>query len=422
MSEPTPDFLAQERLSRVLRASFRRAITHATGTEPTAPELDALVRRELPGLQHEFGSDFLLRLAQQPPPSAPPELDLPADGSVEHAWLTPAQRQEAESALWFARLHGIDSITDALRWHSVCNHAALTAPILRRCVDEFLLAKRCEKLAPTTVHAYNLRLNNFARQFGDRRPATLTPQELSDYLARWTNSTSRLAHWGSLSAFFNWLTRSRYLLENPLSSGVSRPRSKAAARLIYTPEEAAHILRLTKTTDEIGFWAVSLFAGLRDCELQRLQKQPDPWQVIDLTRGLIDLTRAPFAYASNRRTITLLPAALAWLRWMKARDIPFYPLNHWEKFRITRATVMASRYATPAAAAAGRQGLIIGEKKVYAMARRSYISYRLALTGVSYANISDESGTTERLLRSEYYRKASKEEAERYFSLKPNSV
>ena len=53
------------------------------------------------------------------------------------------------------------------------------------------------------------------------------------------------------------------------------------------------------------------------------------------------------------------------------------------------------------------------------MARRSYISYRLALTGVSYANVSDESGATERLLRSEYYRKVSKEEAERYFSLKP---
>ena len=56
------------------------------------------------------------------------------------------------------------------------------------------------------------------------------------------------------------------------------------------------------------------------------------------------------------------------------------------------------------------------------MARRSYISYRLALTGVSSAHISDESGTIERLLRSAYYRPASSAEAERSFSLKPNRI
>jgi len=80
---------------------------------------------------------------------------------------------------------------------------------------------------------------------------------------------------------------------------------------------------------------------------------------------------------------------------MKVRGVPFYPLNHWEKFRVPGATVMA---------------------------RRSYISYRIALSGASYAHVSDEAGTTGRLLRSEYYRKASKEDAERYFSLKPASV
>ncbi len=114
--------------------------------------------------------------------------------------------------------------------------------------------------------------------------------------------------------------------------------------MVATPEEAAHILRLTESTDEAGFWAVSLFAGVRDCELQRLQRQPDPWRVVDFRRGQIDLSRAPIAYASNRRIIKLLPVTLTWLRWMKARGVPFHPLNHGQKFRVTRATVMASRY------------------------------------------------------------------------------
>lgn len=422
MANSTPGFLAQERLTRVLRSALSRALTQIRGSEPAGPELDAMVRQELPALHKEFGAGFLVRLAAEPPSSPPPEMEIPSDGSLENVWLATQQRREAESALWYARLHGIDSIVDALRWHYVCNRAALNAPPVRRCIDEFLLAKRCEKLAPSTVHCYNLRLNKFAEEHGDRRPGTITPHELSDYLSRWTNASSRHAHWGTLSTFFNWLTRLRYILENPVANGVHRSKPRAAARLIYTPDEAAHILRLTKDTDEVGFWAVSLFAGLRDSELQRLQRQANPWQIVDLEHGVMDLTKAPFAYASNRRLIKLLPVAISWLKWMKCRDIPFYPLNHWEKFRVTRATVLASRYASAAAAAASRSGFILNEKRVYAMARRSYISYRLALTGASYAHISDEAGATERLLRSEYYRKASKDEAERYFSLKPNRV
>ena len=420
MNEVAPTFLKQERLHRVLRSTFRRALAQARGTEPSEAELDVVVRQEFPALTAEFGSSFLLRLAEQPAPSAPPVVDPPTDGSIECAWLTPEQRREAESALWFAKLHGIESITDALRWHTVCNRAALSAPPLRRCVDEFHLAKRCERLAPQTLHHYRLRLNPFTAQFGDRRPATITAKDLAGHLARWPNPATRLAHWETLSTFFNWMMRVRYVLENPLSQAMGRPRVRKAAGLIYTPEEAAHLLRLTRHTAEVGFWALSLFAGLRRSELQQIHKQPDPWRVIDRKRGVIDLSNKP--WVANRRIITILPVLSAWLDWMKAHDVPFFPRNHFEKFRLTRAAILAHRYATPAAAAEGRQGLTIDGTKVYAMARRSYISYRLALTGVSYAHVSEEAGTTEQLIRSEYYRKATKEEAQRYFSLKPNRV
>ena len=56
-----------------------------------------------------------------------------------------------------------------------------------------------------------------------------------------------------------------------LRGDVVRNSHKKAAGLIYTPGEAKHILRLTKDTDEVGFWALSLFGGLREYELQRIQ-------------------------------------------------------------------------------------------------------------------------------------------------------
>jgi hypothetical protein len=161
-----------------------------------------------------------------------------------------------------------------------------------------------------------------------------------------------------------------------------------------------------------------LFARLREFELPRLQKQPNPWRVIDRKRGVIDLSNEPCA--SHRRLTTILPVLSAWLRWMNSHAVPFHPLNHWEKFRLTRATVLAHRYATPAAV--GRQGLTIHGTKVYSMARRSYISCRLALTGVSCVHVSEPAGTTERFVRAEFYRKAAKEEARKYFSLMPKRV
>lgn len=193
MKATPPNFLQQERLQRILRSSFRRALVQAHGAEPAETELDAIVRREFPALADEFGSSFLLRLAKQP---------------------------------------------------------ALSAPPLRQCIDQFHLAKRQEKLAPQTLHCYHLRLDHFTAQFGERRPATISAKDLSAYLARWPHPATRLAYWETLSTFFNWMLRVRYILENPLSQAMRRPVVRKGAGLIYSPEEAAHLLRLTKHSPE----------------------------------------------------------------------------------------------------------------------------------------------------------------------------
>ena len=225
---------------------------------------------------------------------------------------------------------------------------------------------------------------------------------------------------GDRLTFFNWMLRSRYILENPLAGAMRRPVVKKAAGLIYTPGEAKHILRLTKDTDEVGFWALSLFGGLREYELQRIQMRKNPWEVVDFKRGMIDLSDTPTA--CHRRLVSILPVLAAWLHWMKARDVPFHPPNHWEKFRTTRATVLAHRFPSAAKPRERRLSPQFQGKKVYSMARRSYVSYRLALTGSSFAHVAEGSGITERLLRSDFTRKVAREEAQEYFGLKPKCI
>lgn len=418
MPAPAPDFLGQARLEKLVRGAFRRAYRQACGGDIADAELDAWVRKEIPSLAEEFGQDFLLRLTEPMLPAPEKHDGVPVDGSVVSAWLTPGQRREAESALWFAKLHGIDSIVEVLEWHRLCNRAAVEAPTLRVCVDRFILAKRSERLAPTTVRNYFLRLERVVRIWGDRRPGTISEREVQDYLSAWSHPTTKRAHWLTLSAFFNWLMRQRYILRNPVTEVVA-PKRKQAARLIFTPEEAAEIMRRVRETDAAGYWALSLFAGLRASELRRIQQQPAPWRVVDWDRETIDLAHAPFAYGQNRRSVALVPSALEWLRWMQREGKPFYPVNYWEKFRQVRAQIMASRYPSELAARAAGHGREFQGMKVYAMARRSYVSYRLALEGVSYAHVSDQVGMSEHLLRSDYYRKASQAEAERYFQIRP---
>lgn len=420
--KPVPSFVHQARLQRLLREVYRRTHREVHGTDLEPELLQATIQREIPLLQESFGQDFLLRLSepQLPRPERPPEL--PDDGSFTYAWLTPAQRQEAESALWYAKLHGIDSIVAALEWHRVCNRAALEAPPLRACIDRFLVAKRSERLAKMTVHNYALRLERFAARFGDRQPASVTAQDLNGYLEAWPHPTTRASHWLTLAALFTWLLRQRYILRHPFGEGARPPARKPSARVIFTPEETATILRSSLERDTVGYWALSLFAGLRACELKCLQELVDPWAVVDWKLGTIDLSAPRLAARQNRRKLTLVPCALAWLKWMKERNVPFFPSNSWEKVGRMRARILAGRTASITTAKA--HGCELDGQLVYSMARRSYLSYRLALEEggpIGSALVADQVGLTERLLKADYSGKASRAEAIRYFALQPNS-
>ncbi len=62
------------------------------------------------------------------------------------------------------------------------------------------------------------------------------------------------------------------------------------------------------------------------------------------------------------------------------------------------------------------------DPRYYNIARRSYLSHRLALPLASYADVAREGGHNEVVLRRYYERRVSAREAREYFALTPSRV
>lgn len=325
-------------------------------------------------------------------------------------WLTDDELREAESVHVLARTHRVPSIGDAVRWYAAHAPAALSAPPVKTCIAEFLAVKAAERVRATTLHAYRHNLAMFAAEFGERQPVSITPKEMSAYLMRWPNPHTQKHRRQVLVTLFAWLIRLGHALENPVILAMPEPKLRAPERLILSPREAKRILRLARATDTIGYWVLSMFGGLRTQEIRALQKLPDPWSLVRFGTGVIELPAT--ITKTEGRLVPLQPVLRDWLQWMKKRELPFLPANWAAKAKRIRDAALKDRITT------GDRG----DPRIFNIGRRSYISHRLALPGAGFAEVSDEVGNSEEIMRKYYYRRVSRGDALAYFALTPVKV
>lgn len=325
--------------------------------------------------------------------------------------LTAAERQDVEQALQQARVHGIGSLTDAVAWFVQHSKVAIALPAA---VAEFNLAKRCEGIRELTLRGYRYHLEAFAAARAEMPVAAVTPEEVTDELLRWKNVTTRSNRWQDLATFFTWAVRQGYTDRNPVFQAMRKPLCPKAARCIFTPREAIEILHRTKDTQAIGYWALALFAGLRTQEIRWLHDHRDPWSLIREGIGVIDLRDQP--PKTGPRVVPILPVLRPWLKWMRRHDVPFLPLDHWSVRHQLKCEVLTKRFGPISRMQEG------GQLRFYNMARRSHISYRLALPNASYMEIARDVGNSELIIRKFYAQRASRADAQRYFSLTPSRV
>lgn len=313
----------------------------------------------------------------------------------------------AARAARVAATHGLPLLS-ILAWYVREGRQLKQAPTLQVCTEEFLWSKKNAHRRPATMDEYRSILSRFNERFGDCQPSDVTTDGILDFLRPWTHPVTRAKWFRVLSTLFDWMRLKKYACDNPIAT-LAKPLGSAGSGSWLTPAEARELLRRARTTDQLGYWILSLFAGMRPVEIKRLQDYALPWSLVRLSDNVIEI---PTGHSKTaRRVIKIAPVLRLWLRVLQQQGGAFYPSHRTaRKIGCLRRAVLRKFR--------GQRGLA----GAFNLGRRSYISYRLALPRASYAEIAIYAGNSERMIRKYYRRVVTRADAQAYFRLTPDRV
>lgn len=404
---PAPQAAPVDDDGNPLWGQIRRSFVRAHGRRPSLEELRAVESR-------------IRAFASRPPPELPPPpleaSGLAATGPVDLGWMSERERVDAAAAIRLARDLNVGSVKVAVLWWS--KHRGVVGDVdLVEAIHDFMLSKHSEGIQEVVMRHYYQQLRRLAREFPDRAFNSIGPDEMAAYLMRWPNASTRRSIWQVLNTFFQWGVRMGLVMDNPVVRGMRKPRPGIPVRHVLSIEETKALLKHAIENRTIVFWSLSLFAGLRTQEVVRLGKAPDPWRLIGLEAGAIDLREQPSKVWP--RTVPILPVLAAWLGWAREQGFPVVPKDFGVRFRNDRRIALAQHYPPEFFAPQSRWAAV---SAIANIGRRTYISCRLALAGSSFAAVANEVGNSEYNIRLHYFQKVAREQAEAFFSLAPDKV
>jgi integrase len=242
------------------------------------------------------------------------ELEIAAVNAVQavrmkRTRLSDDQLAEAEAA--FKKLEGTShKITDAVEFLLRNWKPSLVVKTVSAAATQFLAEKTMGHLRPRTIQDYKTRVNRLVRACGERLVHEVTVDELKRVIAppgnaaRTKNGNRRV-----LYTFFEWCVKVDYCPGNPVEK-IDTARVEDVEPKILTLSEVRALLRAALDYKEgvlVPYIALSLFAGLRPAELERIK-----WTNIDLKERLITV-RGDAAKLRKRRTIEVSENLVVWL-------------------------------------------------------------------------------------------------------------
>lgn len=303
-------------------------------------------------------------------------------------------------------LDGRATITEACRaWIKQHVNEIPRVDVLKAVAEIVHQAKTDGKSAMRLKQLSNV-LDRFAVNF-NVGVQEITPALLSQYLARLPLSERTRRNHRDVIKFFNRFCVLRGYLPKGTDwlEGVQKYSArKFGAIEIFTPEEMK--LLLSKADKRlVPFLAIGAFAGLRHAEIARLD-----WSEIELTDGAGDSfieVRADKAKTQTRRLVPVKDNLKAWLlphRKTAGKVCPFENATK-QLLKTAGATGDDANHIEP----------MTWKKNAL---RHSCISYRIAECG-DVPRVSDESGNSVTVIRSNYLKRVKPSAAAEWFALMP---
>jgi integrase len=274
---------------------------------------------------------------------------------------------------------------------------------IRRCnvtvadlAKEVLEAKRKDGMSATYIGDLKKRLARFCADFGKRKIAGITVEELDNWLRALPGSPkSRANYRANIGVLFSYATKRRMLDSNPIAH-TAKPKLPDNPPEIFAVDELQSLLEAAQriAPDVLPMLAIGAFSGLRDAEIKRLD-----WSEVDHKRGHIEV-KARKAKSARRRIVEMQPNLREWLRPYVSMTGAVVPANWRKKLDSVRRAAGLARWP--------KNGL-----------RHSYASYRLAAIHDAPRVASDLGHTSPQMLYSTYREVVLPEEAERYWKIEP---
>ena len=277
---------------------------------------------------------------------------------------------------------------------------------IRRCnvtvadlAKEVLEAKRKDGMSATYIADLKKRLARFSADFGERKIAGVTVEELDNWLRNLEcGPKSRANFRANVGVMFSYAERRRVIDSNPVLR-TAQPKLVDKPPEIFAVDELADLLHaaLSNAPEAVPMLAIGAFAGVREAEIKRLN-----WSEVDQRRGHIEI-KSSHAKSARRRIVEMQPNLREWLRPYAGMTGAVVPVNARKKLNLVRKVAKLARWR--------KNGL-----------RHGYASYRLAATHDAPRVASDLGHTSPKMLYSTYREVVLPEDAERYWRLAPDKA
>jgi integrase len=319
----------------------------------------------------------------------------------------------AEAVQCSSKLAEFDhSLTDATRFFLTHLQAQKKSISVNNAMEQLITSRKRSGRSKRYCRDLRLRLSKFAKDFEKAKVATITAKEIDEWLAglavaAGTRNTFRR----DLRTLFSYCEKHGYCQTNEARK-TERAKEINKPTEILTVEQATALLNACDD-DTLPYVAISLFAGLRAEEVQKLD-----WSEVDFDSGLIEVTAAK-AKTRQRRHVPIAENLAAWIRPLAKLRGPVTPAGLRKRFDKCRRIV---GFGTPGTEAdeEKKAGVKLTKWPQNSM-RHSYGTYRLEQRHDA-ARVSLEMGNTPQVVFAHYRHLVKPKDAERYWKIVPPSA